>query len=53
MIEDPSVIAWNYLSGTFIYDAVSTVPYHIFRRDLLFLRLVRLRKFNIYKDYLS
>jgi hypothetical protein len=44
-------IFFNYLKGSFITDMIAVVPYSMFLRPLIFLRYLKLLKYNIYLMY--
>ena len=43
MEDDPCKVAKLYLNSSFVYDAISLAPYHIFKRDLLILRFLKVK----------
>ena len=51
--DDPREVALFYIKGPFIYDAISIVPYNILKKNLLILRFVKLKKFNMYQNYIN
>jgi len=51
--DDPTKIALAYLKGTFIQDAVSIIPYNIVKKDLLVLRLIKIKQFTMYQGFLN
>lgn len=51
--DNPTKVALNYINGTFIYDAISIVPYNIVKKDFLILRLLKIRKFQMYQGFIE
>ena len=51
--DNPKEVAINYIKGPFIYDAISIVPYNVLRKNLLILRFVKLKKYNMYQNYIN
>jgi len=51
--SDPMKVAISYFKGAFIDDAVSIVPYNILKKNLLVLRLVKIKKFAMYQSYIN
>ena len=45
------VIFFNYLKGSFITDMIAVIPYSTLFRPLIFLRYLKLLKYNIYLMY--
>ena len=51
--DNPTIIALYYIKGSFIYDAISIVPYNIVRKNLLVLRLIKLKNYTMYQGFLN
>ena len=41
----------NYLKGNFLTDVIAVLPYSIILRPLIFLRYLKLLKYNVYFMY--
>lgn len=51
LVEHPFKIFMEYLKGNFLLDVISVVPYTILYPPLIFLRYIKLIKFNTYLAY--
>ena len=51
--DDPTKVAQHYIMGSFASDAISIVPYNILKKNLLVLRLVKIKKFAMYQNYIN
>jgi len=49
-ISDPYEVAVRYVGGSFILDLVAVMPYNTIKPSLIFLRLLKISKFRIYKE---
>ena len=47
-IREPHIVAWNYVKRSFFYDLIAVVPYSIYNPQYIFLRYLKLLKFNTY-----
>ena len=47
----PKVIFLNYFKGNFLTDMIAVIPYTHFLRPLIFLRYLKLLKYNVYLMY--
>jgi len=45
-VEDPWESIKNYTKGKFVLEFVSIFPWHLYRRDLIFIRLLKCKEFN-------
>ena len=45
------MIAINYLKTSFITDFFALLPYYIIRKELIFLRYLKVFKFRLYRGY--
>jgi len=50
-IDNPNEIAMNYLTGQFMFDVVSTIPWSMVNSSYIFLRFLKIRKFFDYQKY--
>ena len=48
---NPREIMWQYLKGNFITDCIAVVPWSLINPILIFLRYLKLLKYNIYLKY--
>ena len=48
-----SMIFVNYLRGNFLTDCIAVVPYSLFLPQFIFLRYLKLLKFNTYLSYIE
>ena len=53
LIETPFKIGELYLKGNFLTDVIAVIPYSTFNPYMLFLRYLKLLKFNTYLKYLE
>ena len=48
---NPREIFWGYLYGNFITDCIAVVPWSLINPVYIFLRYLKLLKYNIYLKY--
>jgi len=48
---DPRALCVQYLKGNFITDVIAVCPYSVFYPNLIFLRYLKLLKYNMYLSY--
>lgn len=49
VIDDPIVVAKNYIKGEFIFDVVAVLPWSNIQPSFTFIRYLKFRKFNMYQ----
>ena len=47
-IREPHIVAWSYIKGSFFLDVIAVIPYSIYNPQYIFLRYLKLLKFNTY-----
>ena len=52
-IIEPKEVGSNYLRGYFLIDVVSVLPYNIFAKKWVFVRLLKLIRFRTYQKYID
>ena len=52
-IIEPKEVGSNYLQGYFLIDVISVLPYNIFAKKWVFVRLLKLIRFRTYQKYID
>jgi hypothetical protein len=47
-LDDPFAVAYHYLSTNFVADCIAVLPWANIKRQYIFIRYLKLIKFNIY-----
>jgi len=53
IIDDPLEVAWCYIKGPFLTDAIAVVPYYMIDRNYIFIRLLKASRYRLYQSYVS
>ena len=50
---NPMIIFKGYITGNFVTDVIAVIPYSVIKPELIFLRYIKLMKFDTYMLYIE